>query len=219
MARKWSDEVEKARGLHKRDRYVLQELGKVAGKDGRSWYRQETMAERLGMSVRTLRTALGNLELCGWIARERDWHRDGKRRGNRKADVVQLRTLAQAAAWAEANMADQVEATGGGDDGPGPGRPVEVPNLRRLDAVTSTRQPDNASTRQLSPARQAAVARRARAAADRVDQAAEAERIACEAAAAGPGGLRDLASRLKAAGHDVPADLASDDPPARRVAG
>lgn len=218
MSRKWSDETDRARGLHKRDRYVLCELGKVANKVGRSWYRQSTFAEKIGMSERTLRTALANLEDFGWIVREREWHRDGKRRGERMADVIQLRTLDQAAAFVAARLAEEEGVQGGGDgDGPGPGRPAEVTEFRQAVAAVSTPQHVNTSARQQSPGRQAAALRRQRDAADRqADHEAEAERAACEAAAGGD--IRDLAARLKAAGHEI-SSLDGDPPSSRRVTG
>lgn len=198
MARKWADETEKAQGLHKRERYVLCELGKIAGKDGRSWYRQDTLAARLAMSVRTLRTALANLEGCGWIARERDWHRTGKKRGCRKADVVQLRTLAEAAAWVAARLNQDLAAVsaatvdGGGGDGPGPG--VRQPQPRR-----SAGKSVNTPTRRHYGQPLAAAA----------DRAPEPAGMA--------GDIHDLARKLQAAGQEVAAELA--EPPRRRATG
>lgn len=207
MARKWSDETGKARGLCKRDRAILRELGDVANRHGQSWYRQETLAERTGYCTRSIRSALKSLEQSGWIERTPGWRNAGPMRGTRKADVIQLRTMAEAAAWYLANNPEPpAEDHGGGGDGPGPGAKIAPPSVRRLERVPATsRQPVNMTTRQRAPAQPA-------------DRRAKAAEVEAEPDAARPGDMRDLAERLKAAGHDVPA-VAGTDPPARKAAG
>ncbi len=134
MSRHWIKETAKAKGLHKRDRAVLRELADVANKDGTLWWKQETLAGNLGMSERTVRTALKNLAETGWIRRDRRW----KANGSRTSDLITLRSFEDAMAWAVAN-ADQLA--------PAPA-PEPIPAEAERQADIPARYPVSTSTRQ-----------------------------------------------------------------------
>lgn len=90
----------KARGLTPRAHHVLRVLAERADAKGRSFAKQETLAEDMGYSERTVRRALAELEGCGWIVREHRQRRDG----SRTSDLITVQDLATAARHAEAAL-------------------------------------------------------------------------------------------------------------------
>lgn len=79
---------------------LLRVLADRADKEGRSFARQTTLAEDLGVSERTIRDALKELEAMCWIERERRFRRDG----SRTSDLITVRDLETAAKHAEAML-------------------------------------------------------------------------------------------------------------------
>lgn len=94
MSLKWTRAVAKAEGLSAKAGNVLRFLADAADdRHGRSFYRQDQIAARLGLSERTVRAALAELETAHWIVRERRFRNNG----TRLSDLITLRTLEEAA--------------------------------------------------------------------------------------------------------------------------
>lgn len=233
MSQRWNRETAKAQGLHKRDRAMLRELGDMARANGLVWAGQEALGYRLGMCERTVRTALKNLEAAGWIERTKRHRKDGSRR----SDLIQLRTLAEAAAWVLEQQPElaleggklnrgQVRGVipGGKGDDPGPGKPAAPASPAANDPgppvdVSARRHVDAHEAKPANRAQRAAAARAARPRVELGDDAAvAAERAAAEAAASVEEIQRDLARRLEAGGLDA-SPLEGDDPATRHAAG
>lgn len=82
-------------GLSASARAVLRVLADYADDKGRSFPSQVTLATDTGLSERTVRTALSQLEAAGWIVRERRY-RPG---GCRSSDLVTIQDADRRAAY------------------------------------------------------------------------------------------------------------------------
>lgn len=89
MSLKYIRVARTARGITPTARLVLWTLADMARDDGRAWPSQQHLADATGLSARTIRTALGELERVGWLWREQRRRRDG----SRASDLIHLRTL------------------------------------------------------------------------------------------------------------------------------
>lgn len=98
MSLKFTRAVANAQGLSPKAKNLLRVLADRADKEGRSFARQARLAEDMGVSERTVRAALKELETAQWIVRERRYRRDGAR----SSDLVTVRDLKGAAQAAEA---------------------------------------------------------------------------------------------------------------------
>lgn len=146
MGLRWIKETAQAQGLKPRDRAVLRELADMANKHGNLWPRQDTLAKQMGLSERTIRTALKTLELAGWIERT---HRQ-RESGARQSDNIRIRTVAEGAAWVLARMEAEEAAEREAH--------AETHTLKLVS--TSTRQHDDAASRPLIGEIQLDLARR-----------------------------------------------------------
>jgi DNA-binding transcriptional MocR family regulator len=93
MSLKHTRAISKAQGLTRRANHLLRILADVADQRGRSFYRQERLADLAGASVRTIRSALAELEQSGWIEREHRQRLDG----SRTSDLITVQDPAKAA--------------------------------------------------------------------------------------------------------------------------
>lgn len=97
--------VAEAQGLLRRQADVLRALAQRINPDGQCWPSQRTIAEDANLSPRSVWQSLEELEAAGWISRERR----SKRTGHRSSDLITLRTLEQAAAWAARKLESLVD--------------------------------------------------------------------------------------------------------------
>lgn len=93
MSLKFTRAVAKAQGISRSAKALLVILADVADRRGRSFYRQEALADLACASVRTVRRALDELVDSGWIEREHRQRLDG----SRTSDLITVRDLAGAA--------------------------------------------------------------------------------------------------------------------------
>lgn len=93
MTLKFIKVVRKARGMTPSAKLVLWTLADMARDDGVCWPSHQHLADETGLSPRTVRTVLAELEGIGWLWREPQ----RRRNGTRKADIIHLRTLDMAA--------------------------------------------------------------------------------------------------------------------------
>lgn len=93
MSLKFTRAVERAQGISARAKSLLMILADKADRHGRSFYRQEMLAEFACCSRRTVVSALADLEAAGWITRTHQQRRDG----SRSSDVISVHDLTKAA--------------------------------------------------------------------------------------------------------------------------
>lgn len=97
--------VHQAQGLSRKAMDVLRALADRINADGQCWPSQRTIAEDARLSPRSVWSALEELEASGWIGRARRH----KRNGYRSSDLITVRTLTQAAAWAKRALESLVD--------------------------------------------------------------------------------------------------------------
>lgn len=85
----------KARGLSPKAKSALMALASYADPVGRSFPSQQTLADDMGCSERTVRSALAELESEGWIVREHRQRRDG----SRTSDLITIQDTARRDAY------------------------------------------------------------------------------------------------------------------------
>lgn len=100
MSLKHTRAAAKARGLSAKAKALLMVLADRADAKGRSFARQEVLAEDMGVSKRTVMRAFEELDASGWITRERRHRRDG----TRTSDLVTVHDLETAARHVEAML-------------------------------------------------------------------------------------------------------------------
>ena len=116
MSHKHSRAVIEAQGLTAKAKLVLLDLADRADPKGRCWPRQATIADRTGLSPRTVWAALNELEANGWICRERRYRPND---GSRTSDMITVRDLQGAAEHVAATLQLPLMRVIGTSAGPG----------------------------------------------------------------------------------------------------